>query len=61
VNKVLNEEVIEHEKEHCGKRRSSERGRGGGGGGGERWVKETRQLKIERKYPTMKMVFGEFL
>ena len=27
----------------------------------ERWIKETQQLKIERTYPTMKMVFGELL
>jgi hypothetical protein len=28
MNKVLNEGVIEHEKERCGKRRWGERGRG---------------------------------
>jgi hypothetical protein len=58
VNKVLNEEVIEHEKEHCEKKKWSEKGREKER---ERWVKEMQQLMIERTYPTMKMVLVERL
>lgn len=62
MNKLLNEEVIEHEKEHCkredGVRDEEKRGRDRKR---ERGVKEMQQLKIERTYPTMKMVFGELM
>jgi len=48
-NTVEREDVVRKEE-----RRETEKER-------ERWVKEKLQLKIERKYPTMKMVFGVLL